>query len=171
MKGRRELLEAPHRKLYDSVPAAFSRIYRTLDEGALRRLPASAAEAALVDRFSAGEHSFAAAQARPHRIHHGRVRRQPPAAPSHAWRQLRGAERRGAPGAGTARAARRSGRGDGVLSAVLKHRDVDVLAYDAAPPTAENANGFFDTQFTEVLQADASALFRQQPSWHVRGRC
>ena len=157
-------LEALHRKLYDSVPAAFSRIYRTLDEGALRRLPASAAEAALVDRFSAGEHSFLPLRKRGliasimgefgvnlllHPLTHGVSFAVP------SEEALRALAQHGP--------LVEVGAGTGYWSAVLKHRDVDVLAYDAAPPTAENANGFFDTQFTEVLQADASALFRQQP--------
>ena len=71
--------------------------------------------------------------------------------------------------AGTARAARRSGRGT-VLKR-LKHRDVDVLAYDAAPPTAENANGFFDTNSPRCFRRMRRPSSGSNLSWHVRGRC
>jgi hypothetical protein len=53
------------------------------------------------------------------------------------------------------------GAGTGYWTAVLRHQrwNVDVVAFDAEPPSALHNNGFFDACFTEVLQADCTTVF------------
>ena len=51
------------------------------------------------------------------------------------------------------------GAGTGYWSAILQHSGVDVVAYDAEPPSAESNNSFFDSTFTQVRRGHGPSLF------------
>lgn len=56
------------------------------------------------------------------------------------------------------------GAGTGYWAAVLQQRGVDILAYDAEPPSADMSNNFFyDFAFTDVLKGAGATIFGQQP--------
>lgn len=156
-----------HGALYDAAPSCFTRVYRTLDQAVLRRLPASASEAELVDRHADGGFAplrsrglipafmtDAGAQLLLHPLTHGTSF----AVPSEEALQL------------VAQHAPlvECGAGTGYWSAMLQLRGVDILSYDVAPPTDEHANGFFFAQFTEVRAAEGAALFAEQPALAAR---
>ena len=56
------------------------------------------------------------------------------------------------------------GAGTGYWSALLQRRGVDVVAYDARPPTSAFDNGFFHATYTEVLAGAGEELFAADPS-------
>ena len=61
------------------------------------------------------------------------------------------------------------GAGTGYWSALLKHRGVDVVAYDSHPPSADMANNFFyDFTFTSVHKGDGATLFAEKPELAAR---
>ena len=56
------------------------------------------------------------------------------------------------------------GAGTGYWAAVLQQRGVDILAFDAEPPSAEMSNNFFyDFAFTDVLKGAGATIFGQRP--------
>jgi hypothetical protein len=57
-----------------------------------------------------------------------------------------------------------AGAGTGYWSAVLQHRGVDIVAYDAFPPGDDLKNGFFWNQtYTEVLKGAGETLCTENP--------
>jgi hypothetical protein len=55
------------------------------------------------------------------------------------------------------------GAGTGYWTALLKARDIDVIAYDVHPPTADHEdNIYFNYTYTDVLQGDATSMFESQ---------
>ena len=62
------------------------------------------------------------------------------------------------------------GAGTGYWSAVLQHRGVDCVAYDAEPPTAQFNNAFFMTTYTGVARGDGASLFRAGAPGDMSGR-
>jgi len=57
------------------------------------------------------------------------------------------------------------GAGTGYWSALLQTRKVDIIPYDANPPTEDHAsNNFFNVTYTEVMKGDATTLFDDESS-------
>lgn len=63
------------------------------------------------------------------------------------------------------------GAGTGYWSAVLQARKVDVIAYDANPPTEDHTGSrFFNFTYTDVLKGDARSMFEQESGTNLAKR-